>query len=193
MNLQRTRTALTLVELLVVIGIITTIMAITVPAIMKVREAAHRASCANNLRQIAIAIHHFHADHNRLPAGQVGPYKRVAGRPYYGWGANSTGWSFLAFLLPYIEEDKLFAQGRVPNATLAQGGICGKRIKSFLCPSDNAFLAGPRTDAGNLPGFPVGLTNYKGVSGSNWGFDSGEGKWIPTDWVHEGIVNRTTA
>jgi prepilin-type N-terminal cleavage/methylation domain-containing protein len=186
MSQSKSRCAFTLIELLVALAIITTLTAITVPAIMKVREASHRTICANNLRQIAIAIHNYHGDIHHFPFGQVGPYKKVPNSPYYGWGADSTGWSFLAIMLPYVEEDKLFAAGRVPQATLRQSGIADKKIKLFLCPSDNAFLAGPRSDSGNLQDFPVGNTNYKGVSGSNWGFDKGEDKWLATDWKHLG-------
>jgi prepilin-type processing-associated H-X9-DG protein len=186
MSIAKHRHAFTLVEMLVVFGIITTLMAITVPAVMKVREASHRASCANNLRQLALAMHHYHGDHEFFPCGQVGPYVPPVRGPYYGWGPTSTGWTFIAKLLPYFEQDQMFAQGRVPNGTLVQSGICDKRLQLLLCPSDNAYRAGPRTDAGNLTGFPVGLTNYKGVSGSNWGFDSGENKWFLTDWKHQG-------
>lgn len=180
------RPAFTVVELLVVIGIITLLMGLIIPAVQKVREAANRAVCSSHLRQLALGVHQYHLAHRRLPPGQVGPYRRIPGQPYYGWGPDSVGWSWLARLLPYVGQENAYRQGRIPRATLRQSGVAGLRIEMFMCPSDESYYAGPRTDAGNLAGFPVGLTCYKGVSGANWGDDKGEGKRIPTDWRHRG-------
>jgi hypothetical protein len=168
------------------IAIIATLMGLIAPAVQKVREAANRASCANNLRQVCLAVHHYEAANKRLPHGTVGPFKPVAGQPNYGFGPDSYGWSWLARLLPYVEEGELHQQGGVPNKTLRQSGICAKRIGVFLCPSDDAYYAGPRLDAGNLDGFAVGLANYKGVSGANWGMDKGEGKPLNTIYKNQG-------
>jgi prepilin-type N-terminal cleavage/methylation domain-containing protein/prepilin-type processing-associated H-X9-DG protein len=181
-----TRSAFTLLELLVVIGIIATLMALVVPAVQKVREAANRMHCGSNLRQLAMAVHTYEAAHKRFPYGTVGPYKPVAGQPNYGWGPDSRGWSWLARLLPYVEESNLYQQGGIPLKTLRQSGICDKRVALFLCPSDTAYNAPPRLDAGNLAGFPVGHTNYKGVSGANWGEDKGEGKTLNTIYKNRG-------
>jgi len=180
------RRGFSLIELLVVIGIITLLMGILIPAVQRVRESASRLQCGNHLRQVTLACH-MHAQGKYLPRGQVGPYTPVAGQPNFGWGPDSYGWSFLARLLPYLEQDNLFEKGGVPQKTLLQSGICAERVQVFLCPSDEAWTAPPRTNAGNLPGFAVGHTNYKGVSGANWGADKGEGKLVATDWKNIGV------
>lgn len=179
--------AFTLLELLVAIAILGTLVGLLLPAVMRVREAANRASCANNLKQLALAAHMYNDDCGRLPPGEIGPYEQpVRGQPYYGWGANSYGWSWLSRILPFVEQANLFEIGGIPNKTLAQSKIAASRISLYLCPSDTAYNAPPRIDTGNLPDFPVGNTNYKGVSGSNWGYDSSSGTWFPTLWKHRG-------
>jgi prepilin-type N-terminal cleavage/methylation domain-containing protein len=155
----RPRKGFTLIELLVVIAIIAILMALLLPAVQKVREAANKMICASNLRQIGIAAHNYHNDYSKLPPGQIGPL------PHNGpwtWCAIHAG--SLTLLLPYMEQDNLFKQLRDVNAgngcpagfgintplntdprrpasnswfrnsinfTLAQ-----TRLKMYLCPSD---------------------------------------------------------
>jgi prepilin-type N-terminal cleavage/methylation domain-containing protein/prepilin-type processing-associated H-X9-DG protein len=126
------RRGFTLVELLVVIAIIAVLIALLLPAVQKVREAANRAQCLNNLKQVALATHNFHDAHQKVPAGAHLPIN-VGGRPTGG----SNLW---VELLPYFEQENLYkmwdcsdnrnnvAGGR--NATQAQV------IKSLICPSD---------------------------------------------------------
>lgn len=176
----------TLVELLVVLAILAVLLGLVLPAVQRIRESAARLRCANNLKQLALACHAYHDPNRCLPAGQVGPYKKQPGQPYYGWGPDSIAWSWLARLLPYVEQDNLYRQGGIPAKTLRQSGIAADRLTIFLCPSDEESEAGPRTEAGNLEGFPVGRASYKGVSGANWGYDEGEGHPIATDWPNRG-------
>jgi prepilin-type N-terminal cleavage/methylation domain-containing protein len=161
--------AFTLVELLVVIAIIGILIGLLIPAVQSAREAGRRASCQNNLHQIALAVHQFNGEQGHYPPGQCGGT--------IGFGANTRAWSWLARILPYAEENSLYREGGVPTKTLIESGIMDKQVRLFLCPSDAYSWRGPRTDAGNLPGIPVGQTNYKGVSGANWGSDDS----LPSD------------
>src|SRR5262245_29926307 len=101
----RPRSAFTLIELLVVIAIIAVLMALLLPAIQKVREASNRMLCASNLRQIALATHHYHNDHGRLPPGYLGSQPGVF--PHFDQH-QMTG--MMVFLLPYLEQENLFKQ-----------------------------------------------------------------------------------
>lgn len=185
------RRAFTLIELLVTLAIISLLVAMGLPAIQRVREAANRMSCASNLRQLALAVQSYEVQFKRIPYGQIGPTGPAQpppppGQPNFGWGKTSRGWSWLARLLPMIEQDNIYTQGQIGSKTLEQSGVCAERIAVILCPSDASYYAQPRTDAGNLPGFAVGLTNYKGVSGSNWGFDATQNLNYPTPFRHKG-------
>lgn len=183
--------AFTLIELLVTLAIISLMVAMLVPAIQRVREAANMLVCASNLRQLVLAVHHYETQFKRLPYGQIGPTgpsqpPPPPGQPYFGWGPTSKGWSWLARLLPFIEQDNIYIQGGIGTKTLQQSGVCAERIVVYLCPSDTAYYEKPRTDAGNLPGFAVGHTNYKGVSGANWGYDGTQGFDYPTPYRNKG-------
>lgn len=158
------RRGVTLIELLVVVAIIGMIVALLLPAIQQAREAARRTECQDHLRQIALAIENHHAAQRRFPAG--------AFKVPQGIGPDSKSWSFLAELLPRIERNDLHRAGGVPRNSLRSSGIADQSISLYLCPSDG--FAGPSLDAGNLEGFPVGLTNYKAVMGANWGADSSQ-------------------
>lgn len=171
------RPGLTLIELLVVLAIIGVLMGLLLPSVQRVRESASRLQCGNHLKQLALAVHQFDEVQRRLPYGQfLGPY---------GAGPDSRAWSWLAQLLPYVEQEALVREGGIPKKTLRESKVADRTVPIFLCPSDSG--GGPRTDAGNLPGFAVGLTNYKGVSGANWGDDlEGVGPFFNTDWRNPG-------
>jgi len=173
------RRAFTLIELLVVLAILGVLIGLLVPALQQVRASANRLACASNLRQLALAVHAYHDAHRRIPYNQfLGPY---------GGGPDGTAWSWLARLLPYLDQQNLYTQGGLPTKTLRQSGIADQQLAVFLCPADPDSNAGPRTDALNLAGFAAGQTNYKGVSGANWGDDlQGDGARVPTDWRNGG-------
>lgn len=164
----------TLVEVLVVIALIGILLALTLPAIQQVRESARRSQCKNNLRQVALACTSFEAARGVYPPGQM--------FAQYGYGPDSTAWSFFAQILPYLDQESLYVKGGVPFKTLRQSEIAMTTIPVLLCPSDSSGATGPRFDAGNMVeyGFGVGPTNFKGVSGANWGADGTQG-WGPDD------------
>jgi len=176
---NRSRRALTLLELLVVLAIIGVLLGLLLPAVMRVREAASRMTCASNLKQLALAVHAYHDSQGGLPCGQFkGPY---------GSGLNSRAWSWGARLLPYIEQQNISQTGGIPLRTLGASGVLAERIPLLFCPSDTALSVGVTERAGNLPGVSVGLTNYKGVSGANWGWDfQGKPVRLQTDWANRG-------
>jgi prepilin-type processing-associated H-X9-DG protein len=185
-----------LIELLVVIAILAVLIGLLLPAVQKVREAASRLSCANNLKQLALAVHSYEGVQRRLPADTQG----YQGAQWRSWAAQSTqrSWSWLARVLPYVEQDPLYQQAQIPRNTLGQSqAFIAQPIKLFFCPSDQALTVGASTDRHNLEGVPVGLTNYKGVGGSNWcwglyfnagptgncnGLNFGDGIFYRDDW-----------
>jgi prepilin-type N-terminal cleavage/methylation domain-containing protein len=132
---RRLRSAFTLIELLVVIAIIAILIALLVPAVQKVREAAARTTCTNNMKQISLATHGFNDAYRRLP-------------PTWGYNAsNGNGYGSLwYFILPFIEQTPLFnaAGGGAGNSwTQNTAGV-----PIYLCPSDpTSFLSNPNGGA----------------------------------------------
>jgi prepilin-type N-terminal cleavage/methylation domain-containing protein len=186
------RRGFTLIELLVVIAIIAVLIGLLLPAVQKVREAAARMKCQNNLKQIGLAIHNYHDANGKLPVNQYYDIGYVNGtnNPYGSSFANSTDWSFLAFILPYLEQQNLYKSGGIPQTLISASGVASQPISTYLCPSDQAASLQTFTETSRYMGHAgpilVGLTNYKGVLGSNWiygtyangvGLRPGDGFW----------------
>src|SRR5262249_16195714 len=115
---RRTR-GFTLIELLVVIAIIAVLIGLLLPAVAKVREAASRGQCQNNLKQMGIALHMFNDIYDRLPAALIhsGRYNNPNAKPYSGPEVNYSGQPYRVYnhtgfvaLLPYLDQKPLFDQ-----------------------------------------------------------------------------------
>ena len=130
---RSTRSGFTLIELLVVIAIIAVLVGLLVPAVQKVREAASRLQCQNNLHQIGVGLHNYHSSSGNLPPG-----------------SNPLGFTVLTLLLPYIEQDNIYSQIDFTQKanSAANAGPTAMTIKIFLCPSDRTSLP-PTGQGGN--------------------------------------------
>jgi competence protein ComGC len=114
------RVAFTLVEMLVVLAIIVLLMGLMLPAVQRVREAANRMSCANNLKQIGMALHLYHNDYHRLPPSRL-PDRRAT-------------WCVL--ILPYLEQQNLYNMWDIKASYYQQTEAARKGIvKTYLCPT----------------------------------------------------------
>jgi prepilin-type N-terminal cleavage/methylation domain-containing protein/prepilin-type processing-associated H-X9-DG protein len=142
----RQRHAFTLIELLVVIAIIGVLIALLLPAVQSAREAARRAQCVNNLKQLGLALHNYHDVIGAFP-----PNRNTFNGNY--------SWSGISMLLPYMEQNQVFLALNFDLMRADPGNATGIGVvfNTFLCPSDSAELI--------VPGQPP--TSYKANEGAN--------------------------
>ena len=207
---MRHRKGFTLIELLVVIAIIGVLIALLLPAVQAAREAARRAQCTNNLKQIGLALHNYHSSLDCFPPGELAPSN-----------GDWQYWSALAMAAPYMEGNALFNAMNFMSfspASAQNTTIYNTKVNSFLCPSDGsrepsiqcnykactgtyAKVQGPGPNGQGTPrqtngmftsGLSYGLRDCSDGSsqtiafGEQMGGDGNTAKWSPSDGVGGG-------
>ncbi len=134
MNMPNTRRGFTLIELLVVIAIIAVLIGLLLPAVQKVRDAAARMKCQNNMKQLALAVHGYEGAMGAYPPSMTAPIGST-------FGSNNGSWSVHGRILSYIEQDnagvKVSLEVGYDVAPNLNNGVATTRIPVFLCPSEN--------------------------------------------------------
>jgi prepilin-type N-terminal cleavage/methylation domain-containing protein len=168
----RTRAAFTLLELLVVMAIIAVLIGLILPAIQKVRDAADRSKCNNNVRQLALAVHQY-AYHRQ---DQLPPLGR--------WALPGGSWS--TFLLPYIEQEPLYRMAITMVQPWLSVELRSTRVVAFICPSETSAPNGMCPHGWAITNY---APNYQ-IFGSNGGDGFGNyGSKYPLGALPDGTSN----
>lgn len=159
---MRKRNAFTLIELLVVIAIIAVLIGLLLPAVQKVREAAGRMSCSNNLKQLGLAVHNYESTYGKLPSPGEGMVPGSTNKDY-------DTHSFFTYILPFIEQDNVYKAidlNKVYNDSSAPSNqtAAKAKIKTFVCPSAAGIQEDPK-GYGQVSYMPVSYTDIDASTG----------------------------
>jgi len=170
------RRGFTLVELLVVVAIIAILIALLVPAVQKAREAARRIQCANNLKQIGIALHNYHDANGAFPPAAIWGQPNYNVRPQ--WAYHHT---WMTMILPQLEQQPLYDM-MDPRLRAFDQLFVAQKVKAFRCPSDS------RDFSSAVQTHNLAITNYVANEGYDWYWGrmfpttSWEADWAPNIW-----------
>ena len=176
---RRPRPGFTLIELLVVIAIIAILIGLLLPAVQKVREAAARAKCTNNLKQIGLAVHGYHDVNGYLPTAGSSDGKPLSNQPTTGW-LNGEGTNWSVYIMPYIEQGAIYNRLTFngdsgwtdSNSQLNSSAVNNVKLSAnvvipiYRCPSDPhppLIGEGNNVDGGNTK---VTRNSYVAIAGA---------------------------